>query len=130
MAEAEAKVSVRRAWPWGLAVVTDPASSEPVPEELDEHGIAAGRTVLVSAILHETDGEATAEIWVSAGPPGLICVYDAEFFTSSGAVTLGDAGQERHTPAEIGKGSHRLRVLVDAIGSPERIVFEFGTVGG
>jgi len=55
----------------------------------------------------------------------LTYAYEGQFVTTSGAVILGDAADERHSSAEIGEGAHRLRVLVDEIGSPERVVFEF-----
>lgn len=114
-----------RGWPWGLALVTDPASSEPVPTSLDQKGIAAGRSILAASIQHEVDGEARAEVWLGPCGQELTCVYEGEFVTSSGAVILGDAAYETHSPADIGEGAHRLRVLVDEIGSPERVVFEF-----
>lgn len=114
-----------RAWPWGLALVTDPASSEPVPANLDHNGIAAGRSVLAASIQHAVDGEARAEVWLGSCGDELTCAYEGDFVTSSGAVIVGDAAYERKSPAEIGEGAHRLRVLVDEIGSPQRVVFEF-----
>lgn len=125
MDEARRLVSVTRGWPWGLAVVMDPGSSSPVPAHLDLSGVAASLDIVAVAILHEVDGEAVAEVWLGSLAAELPCVYDGEFVTVSGAVTLGDAGSEQHVPAEVGEGSHRLRVLVDHVGSPQKIVFEF-----
>jgi len=50
-------LSVSRVWPWGLAVITDPGSSEPVPSALDGNGVAAGHAVVAASIQHEVDGE-------------------------------------------------------------------------
>lgn len=120
-------LSVRRAWPWGLVVVTDPGSSEDVPSQLDPLGVAAGESILAVHIVHEVDGEATAEIWLNPPPDeGLTAAYSGDFTTACGAVILGDAAYENHLPAEVGEGTHRLRVLVDDVGHPTRVIFEFG----
>ena len=57
-------------------------------------------------------------------PWGLaFCVYDNGFVASDGAVILGVADDSWHASAEIGKGEHRSRVLVDEIESPELVLF-------
>lgn len=114
-----------RGWPWGLAVVTDPASSEEVPTALNQNGIAAGRTILAARIQHAVDGEAIAEVRLGRCSEDLTCLFDGTFVTVSEAVILGDAAYESHQPAEVGPGPHRLRVLVDEPGSPTRVIFEF-----
>lgn len=118
-------LSVTRAWPWGLAVVTDPASNEPLPTALDAHGVAAGTTVIAASIQHAIDGEAVTEVW--QGHPGgnLTCAYEGDFVTASGAVTVGDAAYEQHAPVEIGEGRHQLQVLMSEVESPSRVVFSF-----
>lgn len=125
MSGARRLLSITRDWPWGLTVVTDPGSSSAVPTRLDSNGVAASRDVVAVGIQHEIDGEAVAEVWVGQLAEDLNCIYDGEFATVVGAVILGDAAYEDHAPAEIGEGAHRLRVLVDEPGSPERVVFEF-----
>ena len=84
-------LSAVRGCPWGLALVTDPASSEPVPTNLDQRGIAADRSILAASIQHEVDGKARAEVWLGSCGEELICVYEGGFVTCSGAVILGDA---------------------------------------
>ncbi|TCO30468.1 hypothetical protein EV652_105463 [Kribbella steppae] len=64
-------------------------------------------------------------MWVGHQPDEMVCVYDDEFVTTSGAVILSDAGYDEELPAEIGEGAHRLRVLVDELGVPKRVVYEF-----
>ena len=118
-------LSVTREWPWGLALVTDPGSSEPVPTELDANGVAAGRSVVAASIRHAVDGSALAEVWIGSPSEQLQCAYEGEFITVCGAVIVGDAAYERHDPVEIGEGSHRLRILMSEIGSPDRVVFAF-----
>jgi hypothetical protein len=119
-------LSTTRTWPWGLALITDPGSSDSVPTTLDRLGIAPGRSILAAGIQHEVDGEAVAEVWRGPVPAdGLTCVFDGDFTTVCGVVIVGDAAFETHAPADVGEGRHRLRVLVDEIGSPAHIVFEF-----
>lgn len=76
-------------------------------------------------IQHAVDGPAVAEVWIGWPSEQMACVYEGEFVTVCGAVILVDAAYERHEPVEIGEGSHHLRVLVNEIGSPARVVFAF-----
>jgi len=74
-------LSRTREWPWGLAVLTDPGSSEELPTVLDENGVAAGRSIVAVRVQHQVDGEAVAEVWLGSVAGELACVYDGEFMT-------------------------------------------------
>lgn len=117
-------VETTRKWPHSLVLLTDPASSEDVPTRFGSNGVAAGQTVLATAILHAVDVDACAQVWVGTVPGDLICVFQGEFETSSGAVIVSDTADELHAPADVGAGVHRLRVLVDEEAFPTRVVFE------
>jgi hypothetical protein len=98
-----------------------------VPAVLDHLGISADRSILAAGIQHEVDREAIVEVWLGSPPAeGMTCIYDGEYVTVCGAVLVGDAAFEKHVPVEIGEGTHRLRVLIDEVGSPSRVVFDFG----
>lgn len=118
-------VETTREWPHGLVLLTDPASNEDVPQQLDPRGVAAGRTVLAASILHAEDGAACAQVWVGPALDNLLCVFEGEFETSSGAVVVSDTAYALHTPAHVGEGIHWLRVLIDEEPSPSRVVCEF-----
>lgn len=120
---------VRRAWPWGLTLIADPSSTEQVPT-LDDRGIAAARSIVAVRIQHEVDGEATAEVWVGHCPDELTCAYEGEFVTTSGVVILADAGHDHPERLDATVGRYALRVLVDEIGAPERVLFELTPVDG
>lgn len=121
----ERLLAVSREWPWGLVVLTDPGSSDPVPTDLDMHGIAAARSVVAASIQHAVDGEAVAEVWKGQPPGHRACIYEGEFVTVCGVVILGDAGYEQHAPADVGEATHQLRVFVDDITPPSRVAFSF-----
>ncbi len=125
MDNAQLVLSFTRAWPWGLAIVSDPSSRSVFPANLDEHGVAATIDAVAIGIQHEVDGEAVAEVWVGEKVTDLLCIYDDEFVTSDGAVILTVADGSRHASAVVGEGAHRLRVLVDQVASPGLILFEF-----
>lgn len=125
MDNAQRLLSFTRAWPWGLAIVSDPRSRSAFPAELNENGVAASIDSVAIGIQHEVDGEAVAEVWVGSQVADLRCIYDDEFVTSDGAVVLGVADNSWYASAVIGEGAHRLRVLIDEVGSPELVLFEF-----
>ncbi|WP_141846865.1 hypothetical protein [Lapillicoccus jejuensis] len=124
MPEGRQVLLVRRDWPWGLTVMGDPSSREQVPSLLDDRGVAAARSIVVARIQHEVDGEATAEVWVGRCPDELTCVYEGEFVTASGVVTLADAAHDDAKQLDATVGRYALRVLVEEVEFPERVVFE------
>ncbi|HKC28590.1 MAG TPA: hypothetical protein VKB75_11325 [Jatrophihabitans sp.] len=118
---------MEREWPWGLAVFADPEARDPLPDRLGDDGVAACRSAVAAGIRHAADGVVRAEVWLEEAPIGLACIYDDEFTTDSGDVALSDAGNEQVVTAAVGAGTRRLRVFVDDIAFPERVVFELGT---
>jgi len=122
----QALLSMEREWPWGLAVLADPDARDQVPEHLNSDGVAACRSAVAAGIRHGVDGEARAEVWLGVAPSGLVCIYDEMFATDSGTVALSDASNEQVLTAVVGAGKRRLRVLVDDVAFPARVVFELG----
>ncbi|CAN5649749.1 hypothetical protein BH10ACT8_BH10ACT8_09660 [soil metagenome] len=127
MNNSQALLVMDREWPWGLAVLTDPDARDPLPERLGDDGVAASRTAVAVGIRHAVDGAARAEVWLDEAPGGLTCLYDDEFTTDSGEVALSDASSEQVVTAAVGAGTRRLRVFVDDLAFPERVVFELST---
>ena len=80
---------------------------------------------MAARVQHQVDGPAAVEVWLGGESNEFACIYDAEFVTLCGAVTLSDAGYEEKLPVEIGEGPHRLRILVDRVEAPEHVAFEF-----
>lgn len=117
---------VKREWPYGLAYFGDPESTEELPE-LNDLGVSPGRTQIGVSVLHEVDGEATAEVWF--GPvdvEGQTCVYDGEFATESGEIALSDApAEEFFTSEALLARTYRLRIYIDDLNQygAERVVF-------
>lgn len=81
-------LAVTREWPWGLAVLTDAGSSDPVPTDLDMHSIATAGSVVAASIQHAVDGEAVAEVWKGRPPEDMACVDEGVFVTVCGLVIL------------------------------------------
>lgn len=115
-----------REWPWGLAVLADPAARDRLPERLSKDGVAAGRSAVAVRVQHAVDGAARVEVWLGEAAGGLACLYDDEFTTDSGEVALSDAGNGQVVSVTVGAGTRRLRVFVDDPAFPERVVFELG----
>lgn len=115
-------VRMRRAWPWGLVLVSDAESKEPVPGTCGGAVALGGPSVVISRILHEVDGEATAEIWLDRHPIEMACVYDAPFLALSGRLRVSDAAEEDAVEAPIERATLRARVYVDDEDHPELVI--------
>ena len=98
---------------------SDLESDEPPPEHLDEHGVAAARTVIVGSILHADDGPATAEVWLGEPPTSPARVDDAAFALPSSRLALSDAAMEHVEEAALSPGSYRAVLCVDDTEFPE-----------
>ncbi len=120
---------MRRAWPWGLVLVSDGESKEPVPTTFDGAAVLGGSSVVVSRILHEVDGEAAAEIWLERDPPGMACVYDAPFLVPSGRLRLSDAAQQDAVEVPIERAMRRARVYMDNEEHPELVIVSLDQAG-
>lgn len=112
---------------WGLALLTDPKSREQLPDRTGDNGVAACRSAVAVGIRHAVEGEARAEVWLGDVPGDLVCIHDDAFAADSGEVALSDAGNEQVVTASVGAGTRRLRVLVDDVAFPGRVVFELAS---
>jgi hypothetical protein len=121
---------MRRGWPWGLAFLRDAESSDPLARWTDTATAQGTRTEIAAAILHEIDGQATAEVWLGEAPDGLVEVHEQELDVPSGAVVLGDAADEQTTWVAIPAGVWRARVLVDNEHHSELVVFVLAAMHG
>lgn len=115
-------VRMRRAWPWGLVLVSDAESKEPVPTNFDGAAVVGGSSFVVSRILHEVDGVATAEIWLERHPTDMACVYDASLLVSSGRLVLTDAAQQDAVEVPVERAARRVRVYIDDEDHPELVI--------
>ena len=115
-----------REWPWGMVLLEDDveARAQSLPSDFDDRGLAIGESILAVQILHGIDGEATAEIWRGSLEWDLLELQVVRFVAISGRIVMGDAAREETVSVTLGRGDHELRVLVDEIGSPSRVVFE------
>ena len=111
----------RRCWRWGLVVIADVGASD-VPEVVRDQLVVGTRQVVLCGIMHEIDGEATAEVVLGFAPEGLEGVYDSFLDVASGQIELGDAAGESVETAQIAPGTWRIRVYVDDGVEPERVV--------
>ena len=115
-------VRIRRAWQWGLVLVSDAESRESVPGTFDGAVVVGGSSFVVSRILHEVDGEPTAEIWLDRHPTDMTCVYDAPFLASSGRLRVSDAAQQDAVEAPVERETRQARVYVDDEEFPELVI--------
>lgn len=122
MADAATLIRMERPWPWGLVILTDVKSRELLPETMDTSIAVGVGTAVVCRILHAVDGVAVAEVTRDSEPPGLPMVYDAPITFPSGELRLGDAANEETEQATVDPGPWRVRVFVDDVQHPERVV--------
>jgi hypothetical protein len=113
----------RRRWPWGVVIIADAdARGSQMPGALGGQLAAGTSQVVVCGIIHAIDGEGTAEVVIGGAAEGLQGVYDSMLDVPSGRIELGDAAREIVETAEIAAGIWRIRIYVDDVGEPERVV--------
>lgn len=118
----------RRAWPWGLVLISDSESQESLPDR-NEGLVVAAHSALAARILHEVDGKATAEVWVSRRPQGLHLVYDGDIDIPSGTIQISDAAGDAIESATVEPGSYSVQVYVDDDAHPERVIVALNQPG-
>lgn len=116
-------LSATREWPWGLAVVGDPADRAPVPSTFDTNLVVGSDSTVVGRIQHAVDGAATATVTLNEVSPCLTLVHTGALTIISGRLRLGDAANEETDVCELPTGIYVLRVFMDETEHPTRVHF-------
>ena len=116
-------LSIRRPWPWGLVLVSDALSRDPLPTSMGAEAVVSAGTALAARVLHEVDGDALVEVTLGdPGPTDLHKVFEGPLLVASGQVVIGDAGGERTETIKVQPGPYLVRIFVDDRDQPSRLV--------
>lgn len=102
-------------FPWGVLLITDASSSEPIPSwDSDADQVAVGDSALVVRVLHGDEGEATIRIWSTPeeAPGGLI--YEGEIDIPSGTLRVSDALGSAVAEVATEAGRHPISIFADS----------------
>jgi hypothetical protein len=126
---------LRAQFPFGVLLVTDDKSTEPIPDwSSEDQQVTSTATAMVVKIRHEVDGPATVRIWDDS-PAGddRFEVDDVTLMSPSGVLRISTATGEHAVRIPIPGGRAQVRVLASASrdpgevdlvvipGSPERV---------
>lgn len=102
------------AFPWGILLVTDDASTEPIPSwASDDEQVAACDSALVVRVMHGQEGDAEVRVWSVQGEPGGNEVFEGFLEVPSGTLRVADALSEQVLRLSLEPGRHTVTVYVD-----------------
>jgi hypothetical protein len=106
--------SLEGRFPWGLLVVSDEGSTEPIPPwETTDEPVASTAASLVVRVEHEQEGPATVHIYRGTGDLGGEPAFSGAVATPSGVLTVGDALRKQLIRVPGTGGAIRVRVLLN-----------------
>jgi hypothetical protein len=101
-------------FPWGVLLVTDDASTEPIPGwASDEEQVAACATALVVRVMHGQEGDTAVWVWQGSGEWAGAKAFDGSPDAGSGVLRISDALGEGALRLSVEPGQHPVKVYVD-----------------
>ena len=113
---------LRGQFPFGVLLITDEQSTEPIPDwSSEDQQVTRAVTAMVVKIRHEVDGPATVRIWDEQ--PSRAGVTDAEevLTVRSGVLRVSTATGAHFVRIQVPKGPVLIRVIASAPRNPEEI---------
>jgi len=114
---------LRAQFPFGVLLVTDDKSTEPIPGwSSEEQQVTSNATAMVIKIRHEADGPATVRIWdEKPSARNRVELDDVTLESPSGVLRVSTATGEHAVRIAISVGSAHIRVLASAIHDPDEV---------
>jgi hypothetical protein len=103
------------AFPWGLLLITDAASKEPIPAwAAPEEQVAAAESALVVRVLHADEGEVAVRVWSTPEDASGVLIFTGDIQLSSGILKASDALGTMVTEWSVEAGRHPIQIFVDS----------------
>ena len=101
-------------FPWGLVVIADEGSVEPVPAwDPNDAPVTPTRSSLVVKIQHEQEGPAVVHVYKGVGDLVGEPAFTGSLMVESGALTVGDALAAQVIRVPVSVGAMSVRVVFD-----------------
>ncbi|WP_374312499.1 hypothetical protein [Microbacterium sp.] len=101
-------------FPWGLILISDAESTEPIPPwRSDNHPVASAESAVVLRVLHRDDGDVSVRIITSESEARSSEIFDGVLSIGSGLVRVSDALGNEAIECPLSCGKHRLRLYSD-----------------
>jgi hypothetical protein len=102
------------AFPCGVLLVTDDASTEPVPSwRSEDEQVTAADSALVVRVMHGQEGDAEVRVWSVRGEVDGSAAFRGFLEVPSGTLRVADALSERVLRLSLEPGRHSVEVYVD-----------------
>jgi RNA polymerase sigma factor (sigma-70 family) len=109
-------------FPWGVLLLTDDASTEPIPSWRSEgEQVAACESALVVRVLHGQEGQVTVRVWHVNGQVEGGEAFRGFLEISSGILRVADALSEQVVRLSLKPGRHSVNVYADRPGEATRV---------
>jgi hypothetical protein len=114
---------LRASFPFGVLLVTDPKSTEPIPKwSSHEQQITASETAMVVKIQHEVDGPAVVYVWDSEPRSIKATLVDTvRLNTPSRAIRVSTATGEQFVEVPVPSNSVQILILASAAQQPDEL---------
>ena len=102
------------AFPWGVLLVTDDASTEPVPSwRSEDEQVTACDSALVVRVMHGQEGDAAVWVWSVHEEVDGSEAFRGFLEVPSGTLRVADALSEQVVRLPLEPGRHSVKVYVD-----------------
>lgn len=101
-------------FPYGVLLVTDGRSTEPIPSwATPGEQVAVADTALVMRVLHADEGEVSVRVWDSESDVRGALVFAGEIDLPSGTLRISDALGGATEDVDLGSGRRAIRIFAD-----------------
>jgi hypothetical protein len=113
---------LRGRFPWGVLLVTDDVSSEPIPDWAgNDAQVTRSRTAVVIKVLHEIDGAATVRLLRERSSTERVVICDATIDVPSGKLRVSNATADQAMTVDVAPGPVSLRICGDRARDPTSV---------
>lgn len=138
-----ATIDIKRAWHWGIAIVSDPTLGGSIPDVDPNRPVSANANGIVVLVRHAQDQVVSFEPgfeWAEAAitvrelvdipaiDPGRRVIFEGVLATPSGRLSIGDADGNVIIPAHPDVSRLRVTALDDSGSSPDHVWIDVSPV--
>ena len=109
------KAELEAEFPFGVLLITDSTSTEPIPSwDSAEEQVAVAGSALVVSVQHADEGEVTVRVCDSPADAAGGLIFAGELEVSSGVLRVSDALGTSTTEVKVSPGPLQLQIYADS----------------
>lgn len=107
---------LKAAFPWGVLLVTDDASSEQIPAWTSgEEQVTYARTALVVRVMHQDEGSVEVRVWSSSENVRGALAYGGTIDIASQVLRVSDGLGVQALRIPVSAGLHRVEIYTNSV---------------